>query len=794
MINLSVFYHSKGPYMFQKVLFGLCFVCLSGAMSLTGQIISKPSPPRAGGLLQSTNSALASNVVIPQTSRVFSTTSARYAPVEISDIKANISLIEQVASTTLTIALKNNSSVPQETELVVPVPDGAIIRSLTLEPVAKSGEPTPPSAQLTGKVLPREEAKTLYLSIVNKMRDPALVEFAGYNLIRSNVFPVPARGSVKLKLGFEHLLKVDGDRVDYVLPRSERLEAAQIPWKIEAVIKSQKTIATVYSPSHPLTTEQSDPGLVFARTSGDGKGIPGPFRLSYLLEGNGLSATLLAYPNPNGQGGYFMLLAGVPITARSMISSEIPSLTRETTFVVDRSGSMGGEKIEQARAAALQVLESLPMGESFNIIDFSDQVERFSPKPVSKTAETLKLARDYISGIRSNGGTNIDGALKMALKQPVSTSASVPVIIFLTDGCPTVGETQEVKIRQNAIEANQAKRRIFTFGVGYDVNSPLLDGLATDSRAVTTFVQPNEDVEVKVSELFKRLGNPLMVNPKLEVRNARGEITSRGAREMFPAELNDIYENDQFVVLGKYQTNAPLTFHVSGNYLGVPQSFSFTFGFDRASQQNSFIPRLWASRKIASLIQEITKAGADPQSAAKDPRLKELTDEIVRLSMEFGILTEYTAFLATETTDLARRDEVLNRVQNELVHNAQRTRTGVGGMTQVGNNAAQRTQTTLNYSNAYVTQQNERTQIQNVRQIQDQTLFRRSNGWVDARLVQNKNLKADRIIEFGTPEYFGLVEQLSREGRQGLLADPGDVFLPVEGKVVHVKMPDQKGK
>ncbi|HNG96574.1 MAG TPA: VWA domain-containing protein, partial [Acidobacteriota bacterium] len=382
-----------------------------------------------------------------------------------------------------------------------------------------------------------------------------------------------------------------------------------------------------------------------------------------------------------------------------------------------------------------------------------------------------------------------DGALKMALKQPVSTSASVPVIIFLTDGCPTVGETQEVKIRQNAIEANQAKRRIFTFGVGYDVNSPLLDGLATDSRAVTTFVQPNEDVEVKVSELFKRLGNPLMVNPKLEIRSARGEVTSRGAREMFPSELNDIYENDQLVVLGKYQTNAPLTFHVSGNYLGVPQSFSFTFGFDRASQQNSFIPRLWASRKIASLIQEITKAGADPQSAAKDPRLKELTDEIVRLSMEFGILTEYTAFLATETTDLTRRDEVLNRVQNELAHNAQQTRTGVGGMTQTGNNAAQRTQTTLNYSNAYVTQQNERTQIQNVRQIQDQTLFRRSNGWVDARLVQNKNLKADQIIEFGTPEFNGLLETLSREGRQGVLAEPGNVFLSVNGKVVQVNMP-----
>ncbi|HNC46543.1 MAG TPA: hypothetical protein PLU80_20395, partial [Acidobacteriota bacterium] len=139
--------------------------------------------------------------------------------------------------------------------------------------------------------------------------------------------------------------------------------------------------------------------------------------------------------------------------------------------------------------------------------------------------------------------------------------------------------------------------------------------------------------------------------------------------------------------------------------------------------------------------------------------------------------------------DLTRRDEVLNRVQNELAHNAQQTRTGVGGMTQTGNNAAQRTQTTLNYSNAYVTQQNERTQIQNVRQIQDQTLFRRSNGWVDARLVQNKNLKADQIIEFGTPEFNGLLETLSREGRQGVLAEPGNVFLSVNGKVVQVNMP-----
>ncbi|MBI4749631.1 MAG: VWA domain-containing protein [Acidobacteria bacterium] len=781
--------------MFKKVLFGLCFVCLSGAMSLTGQIISKPSPPVLNGMPQGRNSPLASNVVIPQVSRVFNTASGEYSPVEISEVQADIGLIEQIAATTLTITLKNISSTPQQTELVVPVPDGAVVRSLSIEPAEKNTSSTAePPKTLTGKVLPLEEAKSLYTAIVNKMKDPALVEFAGYNLIRSNVFPVPANGSVKLKLVFENVLKAEGNRVDYILPRSERIDAAEIPWKLKAVIQSRRTIVTVYSPSHYLTTEQPEPGVVVAQTIGDGKGAPGPFRLSYLLEGEGLSATSLAYPNPNGQGGYFMLLGGIPITAKSKAHEHAPALTKEITFVLDRSGSMAGQKIEQAKAAALQVLESIPMGEPFNIVDFSDRVAQFSSKPVEKTEETVHLARQYISRIQSSGGTNIDGALQTALKQPVSEKISLPVVLFLTDGCPTSGVTSEVEIRQNALTSNQAKRRIFTFGVGYDVNSPLLDGLASDSRAATTFVQPNEDVEVKVSQLLKRLGSPLMADPKLEVFSVRGDIMSQSVREIFPAKLNDIYENDQLVLIGKYQTSGPLVFRVSGNYLGAPEAFIFNFGFDRASRQNSFIPRLWASRKIASLVQDITKAGANPATAAKDPRLKELTDEIVRLSMEFGILTEYTAFLATETTDLTRREEVLNRVQNELVHNAQQTRTGVGGMTQVANNVSQRTQSTLNYSNAYVTQQNERTQIQNVRQVHDQTLFRRSNGWVDARLLNIKTLKADQVIEFGTPEYFGLVEKLSREGRQGLLADPNDVFLSVEGKVVQVKMPGQKGK
>ena len=729
----------------------------------------------------------AANIIVPQ-SRSYSLSGSQQQ-MQITGVAAEVRILQQVATTTMDVALANPTNRIQEAEMLIPVPEGAVVRSFTFE--GSSKEPT-------AKLLPKAEAQAIYRSIVAKLRDPALLEFAGYSVIRSSVFPISAGGKQRVRITYEHVLKADGNRIDYVLPRSESFEASAIPWSISLRITASSPISGIYSPTHQVTVEHSGNQQALVKTAGKQQLEPGPFRLSYLANSDSVTASLLAYPDARVGGGYFLLLAGVPADMQRQQSA----MKREVTLVLDRSGSMKGEKIEQVREAALQVLEGLEEGEAFNIFDYSDSVAKFSEQPVIKDAQILGQARNYIKRIKADGGTNIHDALVEAMRQS-PTPNMLPLTIFLTDGQPTVGETNEASIRKAVIETNVHKRRIFSFGVGYDLNAPLLTSISSATRATPTFVFPNENVEVKVSDVFKRLSGPVLAEPRLATLDSSGSVTTRAVRDVLPNELTDLFEGDQLVILGQYQTDEPLHFRLSGNYLGTPRTFDLKFDLSKATTRNSFVPRLWASRKIARLVEIITEAGAENRTSqvsntvaynnaamrsTNDPKLKELVDEIIRLSTEFGVLTEYTAFLATDGTDFNDMIRMNTQARDSLVNNAQNVRSGMGGVSQASN-AIQMSQSKLNRSNNYLTQNMERVEITNVQQITDRTFFKRSNRWVDANALKNESAKPDRVVEVGTPEFYKLVDQLLRDGREGILALSGELLLMVDGKTVLIKAP-----
>ena len=719
---------------------------------------------------------LASNIIIPQ-SRAWAFTPERRGGVEITDVSVLIDILESTATTTIEIRLQNKTNRRQEAELIVPVPDGAVIRGFAYDG---------PGGMITAKVLPKDEAKRIYESLVAKIRDPALVEFVGYNLIRSSVFPVEARGKQKVRLTYEHLLEVDGNRIDYVLPRTESLEYA-VPWTIKANIKSKRPISTVYSASHKLDIERKSKRELTVKIAEDAKKEPGPFRLSTLLQENGVTASMFAYPDEKVSGGYFLLLAGLP--PELLNNFDQPAIKREVTLVIDRSGSMRNEKIAQVKEAALQIISGLGKGEAFNIFIYNNTVQRFAARPVIKTEETEKAARAYIEGITATGGTNIHDALTEALSQE-PTKRMLPIVLFLTDGLPTVGQTSEVAIRNVVVKSNPHKRRVFTFGVGFDVNAPLLEAIAGESRAKTEFVLPGEDVEVKIGRVFKRLAGPVLADAVLEILERDGSPALGRTRDIIPNKLPDLFEGDQLVLLGQYVGDKPLTFRISGNYLGQTKTFEFTFKFKKANLKNGFVPRLWASRKIAELIDAIRQMGADPATSGNDPKVKELVDEIVRLSTEFGILTEYTAFLAREGTNLANRPEVLREAVDLFESRAMSGRSGVGGVNQSLNISKQKDQATLNYKNYYFDAEMQSVSVSGVQQINDWTYYRRGNRWVDSRLMENEaQIKPKRIVRFGSDEYLELAQKLARQNRQGSIALSGDVLMLVDGEAVLIQGP-----
>ncbi len=411
----------------------------------------------------------------------------RTGPVEVRAIEAAVQIDGQMARTALTLELHNPAGRQQEGEVLLPVPQGAALKEFAME---GSGQ------ECTAELLPHDEARRIYDGIVRRLQDPAILEFAGLAAVRSSVFPVPAGGGVRLRLVYEELLPAEGDRIDYVLPRSEALDSG-VRWSIKLTWKVKGGIATLYSPSHEIAS-RSERGQ--ARVALDGAVNPGPFRLSALRRRQREAvASFLTHPDPGGDGGHFLLLI-----ATSERDENAPQLKREVTLVIDRSGSMAGEKLDQVRAAALQVVEGLEEGETFNLIVYNESVDRFAPQPIAVDRDSILAARKYINGIRVSGGTNIHGALAEAVAQP-ARAGSVPIVLFLTDGLPTIGETSEKKIREKIAAANTGARRLFTFGVGVDVNTPLLSRLADDSRATATYVLPKEDVEVKVAAVFRRL-------------------------------------------------------------------------------------------------------------------------------------------------------------------------------------------------------------------------------------------------------------------------------------------------
>ena len=707
-----------------------------------------------------------SHVVIPQTPHVsFRGT----APVELVGVEARVKLLEGTATTTVQLHLRNRSATIQESVLLMPVPDGAAVSSFLFDG---------PAAEPTAELMPREEARRIYDQIVARARDPALLEFAGYNLIRSSVFPVPANGEQKVRLTYEQILDHDGDRVDYVLPRSESL-AHQVPWNITVDVKSREPISMVYSPSHEVKSAVRSPNHHVVSVEGAAAVEPGSFRLSYLAEKSGWSASLLAYPDPAVGGGYFLLMAGAPRVGADM------RIKREVTVVLDRSGSMAGGKLDQALAAAVQIIEGLADGEAFNIIAYSTAVSMFAKGPVIKSPETIEAAREYLKTIRPTGGTNIHDALLEALRQP-AVDGTLPMVLFLTDGLPTIGRTSEVAIRDLVESANEQRRRVFTFGVGEDVNVPLLDRLADVTRATATYILPGEDVELKVARVFRRLYGPVYADLSLATLDGEGAETTRRVDEIIPSRLPDLFQGDQLIVLGQYRGEDPLTFELGGNLLGDSKRFRFTFDLDKATTRNAFVARLWASRRIAFLVDEIRQAGAAaaqrPATVGEDPlassRYRELIDEILRLSTEFGVLTEYTAFLAREGTDLSDWGEMLRGCYDNLSQRAVYTRAGKGALNQGVNFNNQKVQWRLNYKNGFLDQNLERVEIGEVQQVCDRAFFHQGGRWIDSRLVaEQRVVEPKKVVTFGSEEHRELLTELIEQGRQGVLSLRGDIVL-----------------
>jgi Ca-activated chloride channel homolog len=353
----------------------------------------------------------------------------------------------------------------------------------------------------------------------------------------------------------------------------------------------------------------------------------------------------------NGEDGYFMLLLA---PAEAEAGATVP---RDLTLVVDVSGSMSGTKLEQAKAALQQSLGTLGQSDRFRVIAFSSAVRRFREGLVPATRENLASAREFIDGLGADGGTNIAGALEAALDTP-GDGERLAIIVFLTDGIPSVGEQAPDRIAEQA-GARIGRTRIFPVGVGHDVNTYLLDRLASRGRGSVEYVPPAASVETAMGGVLAKLRFPALVD--LRIGDSPVSLS-----QVYPTQLPDLFYGEELVVFGRYRGNGNGSVVVTGRRNGHEERLVVPASFPASGQENEFIPRLWASRQIGELTRQIRLEGGSPALVA----------QVRDLGLRYGILTEYTSYLVQEPGVIADRGIPVPLLRDERLNRAPRAQTG----------------------------------------------------------------------------------------------------------------------
>ncbi|MFO1092706.1 MAG: VWA domain-containing protein [Planctomycetaceae bacterium] len=555
----------------------------------------------------------------------------------IKGIAVQASIRDQIAQVQVSQSFVNTGSTTMEVEFCFPLPyDGAIDR-LTLMVDGKEFQ----------ALLPAGEARALYESIVRKNRDPALLEWIGSGMFRTSVFPVPPGQERKVSLKYTQLLRSSQQLADFLFPLSTAKYTSQPVEQVQFRVALETTtdLKSVYSPTHTVNVERPDARHAVV-TYSETNAIPtSDFRLFYDVAAGPVGASVLSYRPSGEEDGYFVLLAAPQIAAPDEAR---PS--KNIVFVLDRSGSMEGKKIEQAREALRFVLNNLREGDRFNIVAYDSSVETFRPDLQTFNDETRAAAIGFVNGIYAGGGTNIGGALGTGLAQ-FKQAEGPSYLLFLTDGLPTVGETNESKLVAASKQANPGKVRVISFGVGYDVNSRLLDRLTHEHHGQSEYVRPEDNIEVHVSRLYKKISAPVMTDVAVNVEFDTPTTAEQGAatNRLYPRMLPDLFEGEQLVLVGRYKPTGRAKVTLTGTVGGKSQSFDFPAGFTAVTTDISlaFVEKLWAMRRIGEIIDEIDLNGKND----------ELVQELVVLSTKHGILTPYTSFLADESgRELAQSD------------------------------------------------------------------------------------------------------------------------------------------
>ena len=546
----------------------------------------------------------------------------------------DIQIKDQVATTRVDQVFVNDNPWTAEGTYIFPLPEGAAVSDFVMWVDGKA---------VHGEILEADEARTIYDDVVRRMKDPALLEYVGRKALKASVFPIPPGEERKIELEYSQILPVENGLVHYIYPLStERFSSRPLEdLVVRAQIESREPLKAVYSSRHEVSIDREDDYHALLGLEQSDVLPDRDFELFYTISSEKIGLNLLSFKE-EGQDGFFLLLAAPDVKV-----NEEEIVVKDIILVLDTSGSMQGEKMDQAKEAARYVLDHLNPLDRFAIVSFATTTRSFSPS--LQPAAQADKGKDFLDRLEAMGSTDINRAMIEAVG--LAEEVRPTTLIFLTDGLPTEGVTVTGAILDNVAREAPDNVRIFSFGVGDDVDTDLLDQISLDHGGASTYVRPGEEIDEEVSAFYRRVKMPVLSDLSLDW----GDII---VDQVYPQRIPDLFAGSQLIMLGRYREGGPAKITLKGMVNQEERSYTYEDLSFRKEGGDDFIPRLWATRAVGYYLTQIRLYGEK----------QEWIDSIVSLSTRYGIITPYTSFLVQEKDIFSTqgREEIISDFEEEM--------------------------------------------------------------------------------------------------------------------------------
>ena len=640
--------------------------------------------------------------------------------------KVKVNINNGLAVTSIEQVFYNPTSLRIEGYYIIPIPSHSTISKFSMFLNGK---------ELKAELLNSTKAKNLYKSIVRSLRDPALLQFNNDSLFQAKIYPIEPYSKKIIKISYVEFLKKDDSDFVYVYPKS--LEAQQ--GKITVMLSMDDGIKNIYSLSHKISVDRvnAQKANVTGRLSREN------FMLYFNTEKSDLGISSLNYQDGDDGFFYLNLTPSIKLEKKNISPKNI-------TFVLDVSGSMAGKKLKQAKQSLKFCIDNLNPKDEFQVIAFSTEAEALFTHSMTRNESSLKKAHKFIDEAEAIGGTNIEEALSLAFS--TDSKSDLPhFIVLITDGKPTIGETKENNLLAAIGKWNNLDSRIFTLGIGNEVNTHLLDKIVEQTHASGSYIGTEEDIEMKISNFYQKIKSPILTDVQIKFS---GDVR---VYKVAPKSFQDIFAGGSLGILGRYKGEGKVKIEIQGIIEGREKIFYYNTVFTE-KHQNSEIARLWAARRIGYLLTQIRLYGTQT----------ELVNEIKVLAKKYGIITPYTSYLILEDEKISSVPIIRphTKLRTHLYEDAEgvNEKSGKKSVNRSKEFAGLRQTKSLDSFTKPVEELEYRDDAgkkqnfaKQVRYVKDKTFFKIQDKWIDRLCLQKRKDKIVKI-QFASEEYFNLIK------------------------------------